>query len=153
MKAPIIFAFVLLLSSVNMFAQDIINFNNGSQQIAKILEVRTNDVVYKLSSNLNGPVYTTNKSEINSVQYENGYREVYANNNYSNNNNVTYYPNPQPVQQVQVVTRPAVVFPVQIGFGNRGGYCGGGWGGGWRGGYGGYGHHGGGHHGGHHRGW
>jgi hypothetical protein len=120
MKNLSAFVLVFLLTSIKMIAQDVINFNNGTQSVATILEVRTNEVIYKMAANPNGPVYTSNKAEINSLQFANGYREVYAvPNAYSSNANYNAYPSQtycNPIRVVQVVN-PPVLFPIQVAFG------------------------------------
>lgn len=144
MKNLAAFVLVLLMTSIKLFAQDVINFNNGTQSLATILEVRTNEVIYKMAANPNGPVYTSNKMEINSLQFANGYREVYAASNaYQSSPNYNAYPNQtfcHPTRVVQVVN-PPVLFPIQIAFG--GGF----------GGHSHFNHHGGGHGGHHPRAW
>ena len=134
MKTVSTITIVLLITIAKTFAQDIINFNDGKQQVAHILEVRTHDVVYKLAANPNGPIYTTSKADLYSLVYENGYREVYGNavnsayyNQTASTQGASYTyqvpvdVTPQPVQVVKVVQVP-VVFPVSIGVGcsNRG---------------------------------
>ena len=145
MKNLSAFVLVFLFTSFKMFAQDVIHFNNGTQSLANILEVRTNEVVYKMAENPNGPIYTSNKAEISSLLYANGYSEVYGvsntsnyNNNtvqyQSNNNNYQTHAYCRPVQVVRIIA-PPVIFPVRVAFGGHNHFN----------------HHGGGHHhGGHH---
>lgn len=58
--------------SCDAFAQDVIVKKDGSAILSKILEVNTSDIKYKKYSNLDGQVYTMQKSEILSINYENG---------------------------------------------------------------------------------
>lgn len=60
-----------------MSAQDIITKKDGTDIQAKVTEVGQSQVMYKKYSNLNGPVYTINISDIIMITYENGEREMY----------------------------------------------------------------------------
>ena len=70
----------MLLCSTAVFAQDVIVKKDGSTILAKVLEVNTKDIKYKKHSNLSGPTYTINKSEIMSINYENGEKDTFYNN-------------------------------------------------------------------------
>ena len=65
--------FVLsIMCSVNTQAQDVIVKKDGSTILSKVLEVNPADIKYKKYSSQNGPTYTINKSEVMSINYENG---------------------------------------------------------------------------------
>lgn len=70
---------MLLSISTNIYihAQDVIVMKDGSTIISKILEIGITDIKYKKYSNINGPIYTINKSEIKTINYENGERDIY----------------------------------------------------------------------------
>jgi hypothetical protein len=51
---------------------------DGSTILSKVLEVNQNDIKYKKHSNLNGPMYTINKSEVMSINYENGDKDSFV---------------------------------------------------------------------------
>ena len=72
-------AFVLLLL-VNSFAaaQDIIIQNNGTEILAKVLEIKPDEVKYLRFDNQTGPTYTINKSEVFMIKYENGTKDVFT---------------------------------------------------------------------------
>ena len=70
--------FLLLLCSASVSAQDVIVKKDGSTILSKVLEVNTADVKYKKFSNPDGPTYTINKSEILSINYENGERDDFS---------------------------------------------------------------------------
>lgn len=72
---------LLLFVSLNMSAQDVIVKKDGSTILSKVLEVNPNDVKYKKFSNQNGPTYTINKLEILSINYENGDKDMFDDNN------------------------------------------------------------------------
>jgi len=58
-------------------AQDTIVLKNGKEQTSKILEITNNEISYKNWSNINGPVYRVNKSEISIIKYQNGTRDIF----------------------------------------------------------------------------
>ncbi len=91
MKKGIIFVIAAVLLGIQVMAQDVIYFNNGSQQKAKVSEVRVDEIVYKKTENLNGPVYTTKKSEIQMIEFSNGYKETFTAVNHNNNNGSNNY--------------------------------------------------------------
>ena len=63
------------MSLVNIQAQDVIVKKDGSTILSKVLEVNTADIKYKKFSNLNGPTYTIDKSDILAINYENGEKD------------------------------------------------------------------------------
>ena len=63
------------MSLVNIQAQDVIVKKDGSTILSKVLEVNTADIKYKKFSNLNGPTYTIDKSDIIAINYENGEKD------------------------------------------------------------------------------
>ena len=71
---------LILLHSVNIFAQDVIVKKDGSTVICKVTEIGLSEIKYKKFSNLNGPVYILKTSEIMVVNYENGDKETFVNN-------------------------------------------------------------------------
>lgn len=69
---------VIATVSTTLNAQDTIYLKpNSPAIIAKILEVNTTNLKYKSYSNLEGPVYTIEKTKIDKVVYENGTTESY----------------------------------------------------------------------------
>ena len=83
MKRLILLAF-LLVAGYSAFAQDIITKKDGTDIKAKISEVGTTEVKYKIFSNLDGPVYTISKSDILMITYENGERDIFNTESKSN---------------------------------------------------------------------
>ncbi len=65
------------LSTVSV-AQDIIITKKSERINAKVTEVNINDIKYKNWKNLDGPVYTMLKSDIDSITYQNGEVEVFT---------------------------------------------------------------------------
>lgn len=68
----------------NVSAQDVIVKKDGSTILSKILEVNPSDIKYKKYSNLDGPVYTMQKSDLLSINYKNGERDVFNSNDIHN---------------------------------------------------------------------
>lgn len=54
------------------FSQDMITKKSGEDIKAKISEITTKEVKYKRFDNLNGPIYSIDKSEVLLIKYENG---------------------------------------------------------------------------------
>lgn len=104
MKTLIVFG--IAFSSLVAQAQDVIVFRNGTTQNAKVLEVGTNNVVYRKSENLEGPQYVTDKSEISVIEYANGSRDVMP---YTSNNTMNTAPAPQS-NPIYSTPAPAPVF-------------------------------------------
>lgn len=76
---------LLSFASLNVSAQDVIVKKDGSTILSKVLEVNQNDIKYKKHSNKNGPTYTINKSDIISINYENGEKDTFSTNNIDQN--------------------------------------------------------------------
>lgn len=73
----IILLTIIMFGYIYSNAQDKIYFTDGNQVEVKILEVNTNDVKYKKHSNIEGPTYTKDKSEIHMIVYQNGENEIF----------------------------------------------------------------------------
>lgn len=70
--------FLLLLCSASVSAQDVIVKKDGSTILSKVLEVGQDVVKYKNFSNLDGPTYTISKSELQSINYQNGAKDTFS---------------------------------------------------------------------------
>jgi len=70
-----------LLSAVvfnlNLRGQDTLYFNSKNKLTVQLLEINPENLKYKRSDNLTGPIYTINKSEISHVVYKNGVKESF----------------------------------------------------------------------------
>lgn len=73
----IILWMALLIYGSSAIAQDTIIFNDGSVERTKILEINDNEVKYKKWDNLDGPLYSANKSTITTINYQNGTSEKF----------------------------------------------------------------------------
>lgn len=77
MKKLITICFALLC--YNAFAQDLITKKDGTDVEAKVLEVTTNEVKYKLFNEPDGVTYTAKKSELLMIRYESGRKDIFSN--------------------------------------------------------------------------
>lgn len=68
----------MLLSATCVFAQDVIVKKDGSTIVSRVLKFSSTEIEYKKFSNLNGPTYTILKSEVRSINYENGEKETFG---------------------------------------------------------------------------
>lgn len=73
-----LFVLSLLLVAINVYAQDVIVQKNGTTIISKILEVGSTEIKYKKFSNPDGPVYSISKSDVISINYENGDKDLFS---------------------------------------------------------------------------
>lgn len=73
---PVLLASLAIMGSVH--AQDKLNLRSGSTIEAKIVEIGSRDLTYKRFNNLAGPTYRVNKSEVESIEYENGSKEDFS---------------------------------------------------------------------------
>ena len=58
-------------------AQDLITTKKGEDIQAKILEVSSNEIKYKRFSNLDGPSFIINTSEVLMIRYQNGEKDIF----------------------------------------------------------------------------
>lgn len=72
-----VISIALSLAALNIAAQDVVVKKDGSTILAKVLEVNQDNIKYKKFSNQNGPTYTINLSDIMSVNYENGDKDLF----------------------------------------------------------------------------
>ncbi len=70
-------AFVFFMAS-SAKAQDKIQRKNGKVIIAKVIEIGTTDVKYKLPEEPDGPIYVLEKDRINKIEFENGKVEKFT---------------------------------------------------------------------------
>jgi TM2 domain-containing membrane protein YozV len=65
---------------------DLIILNNGNDISVKVVEITSTEIKYKKCDNINGPIYSIQKSEVFSIRYSNGSKENIKSS--SNNNKV-----------------------------------------------------------------
>ena len=68
---------VAMICFIGVNAQDILTKKTGEDIKAKVLEVTTNEIKYKLFDNLNGPTFVVLKSDLIMLRYENGTKDIY----------------------------------------------------------------------------
>lgn len=75
--------FLLLLVCTTMFsasAQDMIVKKNGTIIKAKVIKVGSSEVEYKKWTNQNGPIYSISVNELFAINYQNGEKDMFENN-------------------------------------------------------------------------
>lgn len=89
-----LFATLFLLCIAGMaIAQDVIVMKDQSTIMSKVLEITSTEIKYKKWNNQDGPTYSINRSEVVSINYENGEVE-----NFSKATQTSQDPQPQQVQ-------------------------------------------------------
>ena len=68
---------ITFFTVINLFAQDKIYKKNGPVINAKVIEIGTDEIKYKLAGSPDGPVYVVDKSSLKSITYEDGRVEKY----------------------------------------------------------------------------
>jgi len=71
-----ILIFILFLSSISVYAQDVITLRTGDQIKAKVTEISQTELRYKRFEHLNGPTIVIPLATVFAINYENGTREV-----------------------------------------------------------------------------
>ncbi len=74
----IIFLILTIVLAVNIsFSQDVISMKDSGDSQVKIIEITPIEILYKRFDNLDGAVLSIFKSEVLSVRYENGTRDLF----------------------------------------------------------------------------
>lgn len=55
---------------------DLIILNTGDDISAKVVEITSTEIKYKKCENINGPIYSVQKSEVFTIRYSNGSKEI-----------------------------------------------------------------------------
>jgi hypothetical protein len=128
MKTLLLF-FGILLCSIKIYAQDLIIKKNGDEIQAKVLEILPELIKYKKKSNLEGPTYTLELSEIFMIKYQNGSKAVFKEKRNqpsikTDKNKVEEPVMPsEPVLSNYIKNRQHTYFAMAVGYGNSyGGY-------------------------------
>jgi hypothetical protein len=69
---------IFCLTAFFAFSQDLIVFKTGEETTAKVLEITNDEVLYKLTDNLEGPQRRANQKDILFVKYANGKKEMFT---------------------------------------------------------------------------
>jgi hypothetical protein len=67
------------ISSIITKAQDTLTMRSGDHLIVKVIEVGSTEVKYKKVNNINGPIFSTLKSDLILIRYENGSKDDFSN--------------------------------------------------------------------------
>ncbi|MCX6172861.1 MAG: hypothetical protein NT048_08510 [Flavobacterium sp.] len=71
--------FIVMFFYPNLFySQDLITKKTGDIIKVKVLEVTTSEIKYKKIDNLSGPTYSVTKSDVFSINYKNGTKDVFS---------------------------------------------------------------------------
>lgn len=100
-----------LFTATTVYAQDVIVKKDGSTIISKVLEVSTSDIKYKKYSNLDGPLYTIGISDVLSINYENGEKELFENSNANNEKQIEILNNV--TEQKEYTLNSGTLIPIQ----------------------------------------
>ncbi len=70
----------IIASATNAFAQDrmIMKTGGGSVFFCKVIEISDDAIKYKKTTNLDGPVYSMKKSDVQQIVFENGTQETFS---------------------------------------------------------------------------
>lgn len=88
-KIALFLSFLLYMAGTAV-AQDVILKKDNSTVLSKVIEVTSTEIKYKKWNNQDGPTYSIGLSEINSVTYQNGEVEKFAETNAQPSNNQQY---------------------------------------------------------------
>jgi hypothetical protein len=69
---------IILCLPIIGLGQDNIILKDGEEISSKILRINEENIEYKKSSNLQGPTYTLDKTDVFMIKYENGEKEVFS---------------------------------------------------------------------------
>jgi hypothetical protein len=67
-------------------AQDTLYTVSGQKIAAKVIEINQTEIKYKKASNLDGPVYVIDKTDVALIEYKNGSKELYGTGSAQTNN-------------------------------------------------------------------
>ena len=78
MKKIIFIISTLFVFCTNNFSQDIIIQRDGTKIEGKVLEIKVQDISYKLKENPDGPTRHLSTQDVAAIRYENGYMETFS---------------------------------------------------------------------------
>ncbi len=76
-----------LFAACTAIAQDTIYTKGGSIIAAKVMEINQDEIKYKKSTNPDGPMYVVGKNEVALIEYKNGTKDVFSQNEDANDRN------------------------------------------------------------------
>lgn len=100
-----IFVTTFMLAASAGIAQDTLYTISGQKIPAKVIEINSTEIKYKKATNLDGPVYVVDKTDVALIEYKNGTKELYGNGEGAelNNSEQVVINDPQPKQRVNIV--------------------------------------------------
>lgn len=131
-----LFSLAILFFSFKVFSQDSIILHSGQVIAGKVSEITQSEVKYRKAGNPDGPLYVISKNDISVIEYKNGSRDIFSQDNAATNSSQgnqlqaqqqqqyqqaqqpvqnNYYSTPRP--NVNVVVAPPIVAPPVFGFG------------------------------------
>jgi len=75
-KACILFICLLTLCS-RLSAQDLLTLKNGEDIQVKVTEINKTSVMYRRFDNIDGPIYSVDKSDVLIIRYSNGTKDIF----------------------------------------------------------------------------
>lgn len=102
----IIIAIIQICLTGNVLSQDVILKKDNTTVLSKILEVTSTEIKYKKWSNQEGPTYSISRSEVVSINYQNGEVDRFNNNSMiaPASQQTVNYPSVQPANAQSQVT-------------------------------------------------
>ncbi len=77
MMKKILLTISFLIVIISVGAQDLLRKTNGDEVKVKVLEITSENIKYKKFSNIEGPLYTISKTELQEIIFENGDKETF----------------------------------------------------------------------------
>ena len=71
-----VFLAFLAMGTLTANAQDVMTLNDGNEIRARVIEISSTEIRYKLFENLDGPTIAISRNEVFAINYENGEREI-----------------------------------------------------------------------------
>ena len=75
-NVKIISLLILNLTSISIYAQDVITLRNGEEIKAKVTEINSSEIKYRRFENLEGPTIIVSRADVFFINYENGTRQI-----------------------------------------------------------------------------
>jgi hypothetical protein len=97
---------LFLFAGLSVQAQDTLYTVGGQKIPAKVIEINQTEIKYKKATNLDGPTYVVDKTDVALIEYKNGSKELFGSGSGSSNSNdqqVAVNDNPQPNPRVNVI--------------------------------------------------
>ncbi|WP_299818339.1 hypothetical protein [uncultured Pontibacter sp.] len=100
MKKCILLLLLLLAALQTTFAQDRIVKLNGDELMARVLEIKLQEIVYQHPDSLHGALHTLPKADVFMIHFANGTKEVFTQNLPESQTSSSNYLNPDQMYQL-----------------------------------------------------